>query len=121
MKDATILAGAPGRSTNGQKPLLLILNTVLTVALFPLFGWAARELWTKVDTNGTTLIRVEERQAGVLSTLPRMQTDIRDLSRKIDEATVKLHEADLSNLERLEGLEKAVLELKYNGRSGAKP
>lgn len=120
MKEATILEGAP-RPINGQKSLLLILNTLVTVLIFPLFGWAARELWTKVDANGMTLIRVEERQAGVIITLPRMQSDLKELTRKFEDSSERLHEADLRTLERLESLERAVLELKYNGKNGVKP
>lgn len=120
MREATILEGAP-KPGNGNRSLLLVVNTIVTALIFPMFGWVARELWTKVDANGTSLIRVEERQAAVISKLPQMQADIRDLSRKFDDSSERLHEADLKTLERLENLERAVLELKYNGKNGVKP
>lgn len=77
----------PPQNGNGNKQWLLIINTVMTalVAMMGMgYAYLLKEMYTTIKGNAESLIRVEERQAVVLRTLPELDKMDKDLLKRVE-------------------------------------
>lgn len=82
----------PPQNGNGNKQWLLVINTVMT-ALVTMMGmgyaYMLKEMYATIKGNAETLIRVEERQAVVLKTIPELDKMDKDLLKRVEALEAK--------------------------------
>lgn len=83
---------------NGKVSILLWLNTILTALILPVLGFMGSKLWASVDANANALndLKVEvgiikERQARVLDTIPKLDTQDKTLEQLFEEHLRRWH------------------------------